>query len=220
MPESSRCRPYAFLDLPVSAYVSRASSTDDARDGRAARRTCSAVLSGIIQGYGHADFGEMDGWSLLPRDLGSWAHCLAFLTPRHLDQIITQLEQGELKAGLHEVVLPVIEAIDRLVEQPLGGRSVLPRLGQYSRDAQRLELALELPWPVEGHRYIDVHCYPFRREVTRPRLLESASRAAGLIVLELLRTCTAGRRDTTGCVTPSSTRAMIPPPLLRGHWKC
>ena len=174
-----------FLDLPVAAYVSRAPSTDDAPDGRAALRTCSAVLSGIIQGYGHAQFGEMDGWSLLPRYPGSWVHCLAFLTPRHLDQIIKQLEPGELKAGLHEVVLPVIEAIDRLVEQPPGGRSVLPRLGQYSRDARRLELALELPWPVEGHRYIDIHCYLFRREVTRPRLLESASRAARLIVLEL-----------------------------------
>ena len=127
----------------------------------------------------------MAGWSLLPRYPGSWAHRLAFVTPRHLDQIIKQLEPGELKAGLNEVVLPVIEAIDRLVEQPPGGRSVLPRLGQYSREARRLEIALELPWPVEGHRYIDVHCYPFRREVTRQRLLESASRAARLIVLEL-----------------------------------
>lgn len=174
-----------FLDLPVAVNVSRAPNTGDAQDGWAVRRICSAVLSGIIQGYGHAQFGDTTGWSLLSRHAGFWAHCLAFLTPRHLDQIIRQLEPGALKAGLHEVVLPVIEAIDRLVEQPPSGRRVLPRLGQYSRDARRLELALELPWTVEGHRYIDVHCYPFRREVTRPNLLESASRAARLIVSEL-----------------------------------
>jgi hypothetical protein len=174
-----------FLDLPIAAYVSRGASADHSLDGRASRRLCSAALTGIIQGYGQSSIGDKEGSYLLPRFPASWAHCLAFLTPRHLDQIVNQIEPGDLKAGLHEVVLPVIEAVDKLAEHPIGGRTVLPRLGQYSREARRLEIALELPWPVEGHRYIDIHCYPFRREVTRPRLLESASRAARLIVLEL-----------------------------------
>ncbi len=174
-----------FLDIPLEFYVAKRAGASAAIAARAARKICSALLSGIVQGYGHAQFGDRQGWQLLPRFPGSWANCAAFLLPSQLDQIIHQLETGDFKSGLQDVVFPIVEAIDRLVAEAPDGSSVLPRVGEYFHDARRLEIALELPRPVAGRRYLDIHCYLFRREVGRQHLQESASRAATLIALAL-----------------------------------
>ena len=170
-----------FLDLPLEFYSAKIASSSSHTVSLAARSTCSGMLAGIIQGYGHTTFGDERGWQVLPRNPRSWAHCLAFLCPEHLDQLAAQLEPGDFRNGLQQVVYPVSQAIDRLIQKAPSGSGLLPSLGQYERDAGRLEISLELQKSSKGRLYLDVHCFLFHSAVDRRRLEESANRSAVLI---------------------------------------
>jgi len=123
-------------------------------DLRAARRICSGLLVGILQGYGYAVFGVEHGWQELPRFRRAWAHSLAFLLPRHLDQVAAQIAPGELRTGLQDTALPVLKAIDHLIENCVGGcvqcrawaSSYAMRSGSRSRSSCRNRSTASAMW--------------------------------------------------------------------------
>ena len=110
-----------FLALPLDYYSARWSSVTDHSSAVALRLLVSAAASGIIRGYAAVSFGAKDGGTLLPRFPRSWVHLMAFLTPRHAEQVIDQLESGALSDGLRKTVLPLLDALQKFFRIRLPG---------------------------------------------------------------------------------------------------
>jgi hypothetical protein len=176
-----------FIALPIACYLASSGGTADFHEARALRAVCSAMLAGILQGYSETEFGSQMGWQILPRDSVSrrWAHCLPFLCQDHLRLVIDRLESGEFVSGILSNVVPLIEAIEQLLQDP--NLFVLPAIGEYMRDrrSRRLDTMFAVPHSAEGRQQIDVHCYLNHVEIDRYQLEESARRGATLIVAPL-----------------------------------
>ena len=81
-----------FLALPLDFYSIRSSASSDHGSASALRLLVSAAVSGILEGYSSALFGQQQGSAILPRFQRSWLHYMAFLTPRHAEGIVDHLE--------------------------------------------------------------------------------------------------------------------------------
>ncbi len=170
-----------FLSLPIEIYSTLAFSVGNANDARRLRLTCSAMLEGILKGYGSVALGDLEGWQLLPRFPRTWLHTFAFLTNQSARAIVEHIEAGELHVGLAGTILPVLTAVDRLLDSQVETEFCLPRLGQFAWDSRRIEVSLSLPQGGSGSRYLEIHCYLSPGFMQRGSLEESAGRAANLI---------------------------------------
>lgn len=169
-----------FLELPLETYSAFSRKVTQRKDARSLRSVCSAVLSGVISGYGDASFGEVQGWQSLPRYPRAWAHSVAFLTYEDLDLIETQLEPGDFRAGLSDSVLPILRAVGEILEDQSSPDSALPVLGQFNWDLRRLDLSLR-PLLARTAADIDIHCYLNTSFLDRRPLQEAAGRGVVLI---------------------------------------
>jgi hypothetical protein len=174
-----------FLELPLESYSSRAINAITRRDAQAVRGTCSAMLTGILEGFGQMQFGKDRGWKLLPQHPRTWAHYLGFLTGSDIDRLETEIAASPLRDGIRASVTPVIRALDQIIADCENEAGYLPGLGQYNSDSRRLEISLLLPQSVESKRYLEVHCYLQPSHVGQAQLTESASRGAALITAPL-----------------------------------
>ncbi len=84
-----------FLDIPIELYSTRLSRGMSAQDGRVVRCVSSAIIAGVLEGFGAVRFGDVTGSEALSRYVRSWAHALAFLTAVDLDVVVETLEPGE-----------------------------------------------------------------------------------------------------------------------------
>jgi hypothetical protein len=174
-----------FLELPIEIYSARVPLASGVDEPKAIRAVCSAIICGILQGYSQVAFDEMTGREVLPRFSRAWAHYLGFITHADLQALENSLEPGEFRDGLNTVVLPVVAAIDQLINSQSVGDICLPGLGQFVWEARRLEITLSLPPSVETKHYLEIHCYMNAAFVRRTELEETARRGVTLIAAPL-----------------------------------
>ncbi|HEX6183064.1 MAG TPA: hypothetical protein VFZ44_04065 [Pyrinomonadaceae bacterium] len=174
-----------FLELPLEVYSAQVGSVKDASGARALRGTCSAIIAGILEGFGAVPFGETYGWKLLPQYPRLWAHYLGFLTGDAVDRLESQLGSGSIRDGVRDSVIPVARAIDQLITEAQESNVCLPGLGQFVTNSWRLEISLLLPPSVDLKRYLDIHCYLRASTVDQTQLTESANRGVSLIAAPL-----------------------------------
>lgn len=175
----------SFLSIPIEIYSTLAFKVRDGKEAVRLRRVCSALLEGIFFGYGAARLGSQNGWGVLPRFPRAWVHSIAFLDSNSCERITRKLEPGEFQTGMIGTVVPIVTALDRLMLSLSGDDFCLPRIGQFSWGARRLEVSLSLPNAVTDARYLEIHCYLSSGFLNRNTLEESANRAANLIAGQL-----------------------------------
>ncbi|HEX8146231.1 MAG TPA: hypothetical protein VF591_03430 [Pyrinomonadaceae bacterium] len=174
-----------FLELPLEVYSARVGGILDPASAKALRGTCSAIIAGILEGFGSVPFGDSFGWKILPQFPRLWAHYLGFLTGDAVDQLESQLSAGSLRDGIRDTVIPVARAIDQLIAEAHDSNVCVPGLGQFLTNNWRLEISLLLPASVGVKSYLDIHCYLRASSVDQTQLTESANRGVSLIAAPL-----------------------------------
>jgi hypothetical protein len=174
-----------FLELPLEVYSARVGGVRDAPDAKALRGTCSAIIAGILEGFGGVPFGETYGWKVLPQFPRLWAHYLGFLTGDAVDRLESQLGASSIRDGVRDGVMPIARAIDQLITDAQDSNVYLPGLGQYVTNSWRLEISLLLPPSIGVKRYLDIHCYLRASSVDQTQLTESGNRGVSLIAAPL-----------------------------------
>lgn len=174
-----------FLAIPVELYSRATYSVTTAAEARALRLSCSAMLHGILLGYGRTQFEDRSGWQLLPLFPRSWANFLAFLRGTDAEALQGWIEEGAFARGLAQNVTPVLAAVDRLMDTAEGETFCMPRMGQFSWEARRVEISLSFPRTVEQKRYLEIQCFLDSGFVRRVGLDEAVSRGISLIIADL-----------------------------------
>jgi len=173
-----------FLELPVEFYSAKIPTAGSPDFSRTLRVLTSAFLTGILNGYADVSFGTQTGSEVLPRFPRSWAHYLAFLIPRHLEEIVKRLEPGDFRDGVRRSVLPLVEALETLVAA--GGDYVpLPVLGQLVWESRRLDVGLKPPPHSETGQLLEVQSYLDAAFVSRVAIYEALNRNVSLVIAPL-----------------------------------
>lgn len=173
-----------FLELPIEQYTAALISNEN-KDLQVVRRLNSALLCGILSGYGSASFGGQVGWHMLPRFTRTWAHYLAFLCGQDIVHLVGHIESGSFQSGLNDSVLAAVRSLDKLLEDADSRRYALPRFGQFSWDARRLDISLPLSSAGESKQFLEIQCYLDQAFLTRESLLEAANRGVDLVFAPL-----------------------------------
>jgi hypothetical protein len=176
-----------FLELPLEAYSSRLQNTTEADDAALTRSVCSAMIAGILEGYGQVRFHEQSGWQVLPRYAVAvrWASYLPFMTYPDADRVVAQLEAGPFREGLTRCFLPTVRAIDQLLCDPAAAVFCPPQIGQFSQASRRIEALTLLPRSARQRRHLVIQCYLDQASVHIRDLEEAANRGVALIVAPL-----------------------------------
>ena len=175
-----------FLDLPVERYSTSLLSQERVERPRHLRRVASTFIAEILAGYGSVEFGSQSGWQLLPRLPRSWVSYVGFLTAEDLASLLTQMEPGALVAGLKGAVLPLLTALDGLLEDA-AEYSALPALGQLIWDQRRLDLTLRPLRAIETGVPLETSCFLDSSFVRLAQMKELTSRNVGLVIGPLRR---------------------------------
>ncbi len=171
-----------FLELPVEFYTGSVAANQPVLT--ATRLVASAMLSGIIEGYGQVRFGETLGTQLLIDTPRAWAHYLGFLTSKDLSSLVSRFEPTPFRDGLTSNVLPLIEGIENLLGRTGADRLPVPVLSQLIWESRRVDIALQSP-SVESAKLVEVQAYIDGGYVTDGNLLEAANRGVSVIVAPL-----------------------------------
>ncbi len=174
-----------FLALPLDFYSIRSSASSDHGTVSALRLLVSASVSGILEGYSSASFGQQTGSAVLPRFERSWLHYMAFLTPRHAEGVIDRLEAGPLADGLRTSVLPLLDALQQFHDQPDDEFSPLPVAGQYMWQQRRLDITVRPPRNAASQRLIEVNAFLDDGFVSTADLDDAARRQVTLVIAPL-----------------------------------
>jgi hypothetical protein len=148
-----------FLDLPVVSYQERFSKIRTGREAEAVRGICSAMLSGIIEGYGAARLGNVSGYDVLQEYPASWVDRLVFVKPAGVERLVAQLKAGPVRDRVKKILLPLVRAIETIVKHHGADRAHIPLLVQQQRGGQRLDLTLRPAVQVGTPESIAVQCY-------------------------------------------------------------
>ena len=131
-----------FLFLVIDAYSSAASDLRSKEDAVVIRAVASAMLCGILRGYGRVRLGQAVGWALLREYSTQWAHAMAFMTSTDLMSFLESAPVNDLRTDLMELVVPSQLAIDRVIQALPPQASALPRVGKFGKYPPRFEVTL------------------------------------------------------------------------------
>ena len=131
-----------FLFLVIDAHSSAASDLRSKEDAVAIRAVASAMLCGILRGYGPVRLGPAVGWALLREYPTQWAHAMAFMTSTDLTSLLQSAPDNDLRTDLMELVVPSQLAIDRVIQALPPQASALPRVGKFGQYPPRFEVTL------------------------------------------------------------------------------
>ena len=173
-----------FLDLPLDYYSIRASSTQQQQPVLALRALFSAACLGILEGYAAVRFGEERGDALLSRFSDRWGHNLAFLTPAAAEEVVELVEAGPLTEGVVRSVIPLLVAIDSLVNKRREDYFPLPISSRFSGSDRFLEAGLRAPRS-SSRASMEVRAYLDAGHVFPQALAEAHTRNVALVVAPL-----------------------------------
>ena len=202
-----------FLALPLDFYSVRSSASSNHGSASALRLLVSAAVSGILEGYSSALFGQQKGNAVLPRFQRSWMHYMAFLTPHHAESVVDRLEAGSLADGLRTSVLPLLDALQRFHDRPDDGFRPLPVAGQYVWQHRRLDITVRPPRNAASQRLIEVNAFLDDGFVSTADLDDAARRQVTLVVAPLkpdVRKMASERQGLAEIVVPAGeTREQV-----------
>ncbi len=148
-----------FLELPLQFYVQSAIRFDlQAPEARAVRAVTSAVISGIVRGYGSVVFGDHTGFQLLELSFADWLQYTVFLTVEDARKLASSLSNGAARALMSALAVPLVDAIDRSLSQRSGQDFSLPTTALYSREGGLLAVTMSLPRQ-DRRDYLQLRCY-------------------------------------------------------------
>lgn len=147
-----------FLDLLIESYALLLAGVKP-HEARVQRALTSVLLASVLEGFSLAVLGAVEGARLLSQYPRLWLHSLGFLKKRDLDFVLNRLPVGELRNGLGQSLVPVIEAIDKIADSSSFAPHGLPRLVESAESPRRLEVKLDLPPSAAGRRYLAVQVY-------------------------------------------------------------
>jgi hypothetical protein len=179
----------SFLDVVVSIYSDSVPRVANRKDALATRRATSAVLAGILLGYGSVFYGDYGGWSVLPSYPRSWLTAIGFLTAADLRLLESHIIQQRdlLLSGVPPTVLPALASIDRLLERGEGDLFCLPRVAEFFPLPPRLEISLQLPHQARGKRFLELLLYLIADTLTATILQDAIGRQPDVISAPLSR---------------------------------
>ena len=195
-----------FLALPLDFYSVHSSASSDHGAASALRLLVSAAVSGILEGYSSALFGQQTGNAILPRFQRSWMHYMAFLMPRHAEGVVDHLEAGTLVDGLRTSVLPLLDALQRFHDRPDDDFRPLPVAGQYKWLQRRLDITVRPPRNAASQRLIEVNAFLDDGFVSTADLDDAARRQVTLVVAPLkpdVRKMASERKELAEIVVPA-----------------
>lgn len=149
----------AFLDLAVSIFIERRQSVPTAASASILWGTTSAILVGIVGGYGSVGFDDVPGWQLLSRNPRSWVPPMGFCRGTELAAFFDDFPSDYRDQDLHRSLGGTALAIERLAHTFYDGDALLPRLSRMSvQGPARLDITLAAK---RGERRQDllVTCY-------------------------------------------------------------
>src|SRR5262245_33073773 len=156
---------------------------ESSSDAKILRSTCSAILTGVINGYGESRFGSHRGWFLLPDNARIWVGSLGLVTNQDaalLHQRFDPSDRG-LYTGFAHTGLPTLAAIAQMLQ--IGGLEpfALPVVSEYVPRPARVEISLQLFNSTAVKRFIDIHCYTDGIPLELPILRDALVREVSLI---------------------------------------
>jgi len=149
----------AFLDLAVSIFIERRQSVASAASASILWRATSAILVGIVGGYGSVEFEDIAGWQVLSKNPRSWVPPMGFCRGTELTAFFDDFPSDHLDQDLHRSLGATSLAIERLAHKFYGDDVLLPRLSRMSvQGPARLDITLAAK---RGERRQDllVTCY-------------------------------------------------------------
>ena len=174
-----------FLDLPLDYYSALASVTYEGTSILALRSLFSAAVTGILDGYSGARFGDETGAAVLSRFPSQWGHNLAFLTPAAAEEVGQLIEAGPLDEGLDGSVLPLLDTIESLMAKKGEDYFPLPLFGRFSSENGRLEVGVRAPASGWSQRMIEAHAYLDAAKVSTHVLADAHARQVAVLVAPL-----------------------------------
>ena len=195
-----------FLALPLDFYSVRSSDSSEYGSASALRLLTSAAVSGILEGYSSALFGQRTGSNILPRFQRQWMHYMAFLTPRHAKSVVDHIETGPLGDGLRASVLPLLDALQRFHDRPDDDYRPFPVGGQYSWYQRRLDVTVRPPQNASSQRLVEVSAFLDDGFVSTADLDDAARRQVTLVIAPLkpdVRKIVSERKELAGIVVPA-----------------
>lgn len=149
----------AFLDLVVSIFIERRPSMTSAASASILWGTTSAILVGILGGYGSVEFEDITGWQVLSKHPRSWVPPMGFCRGAELTAFFDDFPAEHRDQDLHRSLGGTALAIERLAHTFYGDDVLLPRLCRMSvQGPARLDITLAAK---RGERRQDilVTCY-------------------------------------------------------------
>ena len=195
-----------FLALPLDFYSIRSSDSSDHRSASALRLLVSAAVSGILEGYSSASFGQKTGGAILPRFQRQWMHYMAFLVPLHAERVVSHLESSPLGDGLTASVLPLLDALQRFHDRPHDDYRPIPVAGQYFWYQRRLDITVRPPRNASSQRLIEVSAFLDDGFVSTADLDDAARRQVTLVITPLkpdVRKIASERKGLAEIVVPA-----------------
>jgi hypothetical protein len=149
----------AFLDLAVSIFIERRPSMVSTASASILWGATSAILVGVVGGYGAVEFGDIIGWQVLSKHPRSWVPPMGFCRGTELTAFFDDFPSNHLDQDLHRSLGGTALAIERLAHTFYGNDILLPRLSRMSvQGPARLDITLAAK---RGERRQDllVTCY-------------------------------------------------------------
>ncbi len=163
---------HRFLYLIIDLYIQGRLDVAMAREAKVLRDVTSAMLAGVLGGYGRAQFGQVLGWDLLERFPRGWIHSLGFMTGSDVHALAFEPGGRTLPEGIVDTIVPALLAIDRLANKHQAGDLLLTRLSRPVGEPTQLEITLTSAQRTQSHDTTIV-CF-FTEVVSERRVIEDA----------------------------------------------
>ena len=196
-----------FLELPLDFYSARTSNVSGHRAAVALRVVVSAALRGILEGYSTVSLDRHNGSMVLSEFHQQWAHCVAFLVPRHAEAAVSYVEPGSFRHGLEMCVLPLLDGIQRAFDQGSDDYSPMPVAAQYLLSQRRLDITVRPPADSESQRLIEARVFLDETVVSIADLDDAVVQQVKLLVAPLkpdIWTLVKERPSRAAVVVPAS----------------
>lgn len=174
-----------FLYLIINLYLDARESTTGSKEARLLRDTASALIIGVLRGYGGVDFSGVPGWEYLSKNVRAWVPSLGFVTGGAALSLASEFPEAVSIAGVRRSVIPALVAIEQLGNKYQGASFVLPRLSRITvGDPVQLEITLT-PSSARVTRDIILFCF-FDGVIADKRVLEDALSLRATVVVATL----------------------------------
>lgn len=131
-----------FLFLAIDSYSAAGADVKSKDDILSVRAIASAMLSGVVRGYGAVRLGSVGGWDLLREYPAQWAHAIAFMTSGDLERVLDSAPESDFRTDLSELAVPCQLALDRVLYALPPHVRALPRVGRFAQYPLRFEVTV------------------------------------------------------------------------------